>query len=144
MKKIVVLALTLSLAFMYSCVNESTPPASGTSEPKNESADKGKAIYVKICQACHQANGEGVPGAFPPLAKSDFLASKEAAILQVLNGKTGEITVNGQKYNSIMPAQGTALNDADIAAVLNYVYASFGNDDTRVTSDEVKEIRGKK
>ena len=144
MKKIVALAFGLSLTFMYSCGNETNSPASGSTESKNESADKGKAIYVKICQACHQANGEGIPGAFPPLAKSDFLASKQATILQVLNGKTGEITVNGQKFNSIMPAQGAALNDDDIAAVLNYVYSNFGNDGTKVTSDEVKEIRGKK
>ena len=142
MKKILILLFSLTL--MYSCGNETNQSTSGSGESKNESADKGKAIYIKICQACHQANGEGIPGSFPPLAKSDFLANKEAAILQVLNGKTGEITVNGQKYNSIMPAQGTALNDNDIAAVLNYVYSNFGNDGTKVTSDEVKEIRGKK
>ena len=107
------------------------------------SGDRGKAIYSKICQACHQEHGEGIPGSFPPLAKSDFLGNKEATIAQVLNGKTGEITVNGMKFNNIMPAQGTTLGDAEIADVLNYVYSNFGNAGTQVSADEVKAIRGK-
>lgn len=140
MKKILA-ALILTTGLFFSCTNGSNT-ASNNSEEAGTPPD-GKAIYVKVCQQCHQANGEGVAGTFPPLAKSDFLANKQETILQVLNGKTGELTVNGQKYNSIMPGQAMALNDAEIAAVTSYVYSSFGNDGTKVTGEEVKSLREK-
>jgi nitrite reductase (NO-forming) len=113
------------------------------SGPAPNPVEKGKAVYTKVCQACHQPDGKGIPGSFPPLAKSDFITDKNAAIQQVLNGKSGEITVNGIKYNSIMPPQGGVLTNEDIANVLTYVYASFGNNSINVTADEVKAIRNK-
>ncbi len=101
---------------------------------------KGEEIYSKNCQACHQANGEGIAKAFPPLAKSDYLlADKLRAIKQVINGSTGEIIVNGQTYNSAMPPQ--ALNDQEIADVLNYVLHSWGNNGETITVEEVKANR---
>ena len=63
----------------------------------------GKAVYAQTCFACHQANGQGVPNAFPPLAGSDYLnANVDRAIGIVLNGNKGKITVNGKEYNGIM------------------------------------------
>ena len=83
----------------------------------------GKQIYMQTCFACHQAEGQGIPNAFPPLAKSDYLnADVNRAIGIVLNGKTGEITVNGQKYNNVMTRQ--MLSSEEIANVLTYVYNS--------------------
>ncbi|MGG6231217.1 copper-containing nitrite reductase [Tenacibaculum sp. SDUM215027] len=100
----------------------------------------GKQIYTKTCFACHQANGEGIPNAFPPLAKSDYLnADVKRAIDIVLHGKTGEITVNGQKYNSVMTKQ--ALNDQEVADVLTYVYNSWGNNKTNVSVNTVLEVK---
>ncbi|MDO6675641.1 copper-containing nitrite reductase [Tenacibaculum sp. 1_MG-2023] len=100
----------------------------------------GKQIYTKTCFACHQANGEGIPNAFPPLAKSDYLnADVKRAIDIVLHGKTGEITVNGQKYNSVMTKQ--ALNDQEVADVLTYVYNSWDNNKTNVSVNTVLEVR---
>lgn len=100
----------------------------------------GKQIYTKTCFACHQANGEGIPNAFPPLAKSDYLnADIKRAIDIVLHGKTGEITVNGQKYNSVMTKQ--ALNDQEVADVLTYVYNSWGNNKTNVSVNTVLEVK---
>ncbi|CAM1355120.1 MULTISPECIES: copper-containing nitrite reductase [Tenacibaculum] len=100
----------------------------------------GKQIYTKTCFACHQANGEGIPNAFPPLAKSDYLnADVKRAIDIVLHGKTGEITVNGQKYNSVMTKQ--ALNDQEVADVLTYVYNSWGNNKTNVSVNTVMEVK---
>ena len=74
----------------------------------------------KNCVACHQANGEGIPGAFPPLAKSDFLnANKEKVIGVLINGLKGEIVVNSKVYNGVMPA--INLSDEDMANVLTCV-----------------------
>src|SRR5690554_6035368 len=102
----------------------------------------GKDKYMATCVACHQANGQGVEGAFPPLAKADYLNEDvDRAIDIVLNGKSGEITVNGKKYNSVMTAQ--ALSDEDVANVLTYVYNSWGNNKTDVTPEMVKAVRNR-
>lgn len=102
--------------------------------------NSGKAIYNKVCMACHQMNGAGIPGAFPPLAKSDYLnADVNRAIKQVLNGSLGAITANGKKYTTPMPKQ--VLNDEQIADVLTYVYANWGNSKSVVTPEMVKKQR---
>lgn len=103
---------------------------------------EGKSIYSKTCFACHQPAGEGLPNAFPPLAKSDYLnADVNRAIEIVLKGKTGELTVNGQKFNSVMTAQ--TLTDEEVANVLTYVYNSWGNSKKDVTEAMVTSVRKK-
>jgi nitrite reductase (NO-forming) len=102
----------------------------------------GKQIYMQTCFACHQAEGQGIPNAFPPLANSDYLnADVNRAIDIVLNGKTGEITVNGQKYNSVMTRQ--MLSSEEIANVLTYVYNNWDNNKTVVTSEMVNKVKNK-
>ncbi|MEY8869908.1 copper-containing nitrite reductase [Meridianimaribacter flavus] len=102
----------------------------------------GKQIYMQTCFACHQAEGQGVPNAFPPLAKSDYLnADVNRAIGAVVNGLTGEITVNGKKYNSVMTRQ--MLSSEEIANVLTYVYNSWDNNGTVVTKQMVDKVKGK-
>lgn len=109
---------------------------------KSELMDTGKKIYMQACFACHQSNGEGVANAFPPLAKADFLnADANRAIDVLLHGLSGEITVNGKKYNSIMPSQ--QLKDEEVAAVLTYVYNSWGNNGTEVSPEMVGKRRKK-
>ncbi|SEG03460.1 c-type cytochrome [Flavobacterium urumqiense] len=104
------------------------------------SADKGKSVYNQTCVACHQATGSGIPGAFPPLAKSDYLNKDvNRAIKGVVKGLSGAITVNGKKFNGNMPAQ--ALSDAQIADALTYVYSNWGNNKTVVTTAMVKAQR---
>jgi len=106
-----------------------------------ESIAAGQITYNQNCKACHQANGEGVPNAFPPLAKSDFLMKdRQRAIRIVLHGLEGEITVNGNKFNSVMPSLG--MKDADIANTLNFIRNSWGNSapDT-ITPADVKALR---
>ena len=84
--------------------------------------------------------GEGIEGAFPPLAKSDYLmADKKRSITQVLNGVTGEIKVNGKTYNGDMPA--FDLSDEEVSDVLNYVRNSWGNKGEAVLPAEVKALR---
>lgn len=104
----------------------------------------GKRIYESSCFACHQSDGKGLPGAFPPLAKSDFLNNKDKSISAVIHGLEGPIKVNGKEFNSIMPAQ--ILSDEDAANVLTYVYSMWGNSKKVVTPEDVKAVRaaGKK
>ena len=100
----------------------------------------GKQVYMKTCFACHQAEGQGIPNAFPPLAKSDYLnADVDRAIGIVLRGKTGEITVNGKKYNSVMTKQ--TLTDEETADVMTYIYNSWGNKKTNVSVNKVQSVR---
>ncbi|WP_308993158.1 copper-containing nitrite reductase [Mariniflexile litorale] len=108
-----------------------------------EQMEFGKQAYMQTCFACHQAEGQGVPNAFPPLAKSDYLnADVDRAIGVVLHGKTGEITVNGQKYNSVMTRQ--MLSSDEIANVLTYVYNSWGNSKKVVTKAMVEKVKNSK
>ncbi|MCR8668675.1 copper-containing nitrite reductase [Aestuariibaculum sp. M13] len=103
----------------------------------------GKQVYMQTCFACHQSEGQGVPNAFPPLAKSDYLnADVNRAIGVVLHGLTGEITVNGEKYNSVMTRQ--MLSSEEIANVLTYVYNSWGNSKKVVTTSMVENVKNKK
>jgi nitrite reductase (NO-forming) len=104
--------------------------------------EKGKGVYMQTCFACHQMNGEGVPAQIPPLAKSDFLAklSNDEAIHTVIAGRTGEVVVNGKKYNGVMTPL-NYLSDDQIANVLTYVRNSFGNEGSSVSADDVKRVR---
>jgi nitrite reductase (NO-forming) len=111
-----------------------------TSVAKKIAVEKGKRVFAQTCIACHQSEGQGMPGVFPPLAKSDYLmADKSRAIAGVLRGQTGEMVVNGQKFNSAMPA--LVLNDEQVANVLTYVLNSWGNNGDMVTVEEVKKVR---
>lgn len=108
-----------------------------------EQMEFGKRTYMQTCFACHQSEGQGVPNAFPPLAKSDYLnADVDRAIGVVLHGLTGEITVNGQKYNSVMTRQ--SLSSDEIANVLTYVYNSWGNSKQVVTPAMVEKVKKSK
>jgi len=105
--------------------------------------EQGQVVYNANCAACHQPNGNGLPGAFPPLAGSDFLtANKPLDVARmVLKGISGEITVNGVKYNNVMPAQ-SHLSDAEIAAAINFIYSSWGNKGASVSAKDVSGLRG--
>jgi nitrite reductase (NO-forming) len=108
----------------------------------DEAMEVGKNVFGSLCASCHQANAQGLPGAFPPLAKSDFLmADKQRAIGVVLNGLSGPVTVNGTSFNNMMPPQ-AHLTDAEIAGVLTYVRSHFDNHGDAVTPAEVAKLRG--
>jgi len=94
-----------------------------------------------VCQTCHQANGEGVPNAFPPLAGSEIAnGPAEVPIAIVLHGLQGPLTVHGATYNGQMAAWGQ-FSDDDIAATLTYVRSSWGNAAPAVTAAEVAAVR---
>lgn len=105
---------------------------------------EGATIYAAVCSACHQATGAGLPGAFPPLAGSDWVVgSEEKIILAVLHGLNGEILVNGEKWNGMMPAQGATLDDRKVAAVLSYIRSEWGNSAQPVAPASVTTLREK-
>lgn len=126
---------------------QSMPTAKGTAQKVvNKSVPEqikaGKELFGRTCFACHQSEGQGVPNAFPPLAKSDYLnANTDRAISAVLHGLSGEIKVNGKKYNNVMTSQN--LTDEEVADVLTYVYNSWGNNKTVVSPALVKTVRSK-
>jgi nitrite reductase (NO-forming) / hydroxylamine reductase len=102
---------------------------------------RGEETYLQNCAACHQPNGQGMTGVFPPLAESDFLARDRKEVLTVaLFGLSGPVTVNGVEYNSVMPSQ-AHLTDRELADVLTYVLNSWGNDYAAVSTDEVAALR---
>lgn len=105
----------------------------------------GEKVYLENCAACHQANGRGLPGAFPPLAGSDYLErelqrNRSEVVATALFGLSGPITVNEVEYNGVMPSMGH-LADEDLAAALTYVFRAWGNDFAAVSVAEVAAIR---
>ncbi|MDQ8184621.1 copper-containing nitrite reductase [Pelagicoccus sp. SDUM812002] len=95
----------------------------------------GERVYSQNCLACHQANGQGIPPAFPPLANSDYIAADPSRLYSVIkNGLQGEVMVNGVKYNGIMPA--VRLNKQQLDSVVAYVLNSWGNEFGEVEASE--------
>jgi nitrite reductase (NO-forming)/hydroxylamine reductase len=118
-------------------IHQAEAAAAGLTEQR----DRGAKVFAAACMACHQSDGKGLPGAFPPLAGSDFLrADPQRAIRIVLHGLTGAVTVNGTEFNSVMPPM-AQLSDAELADVLTYVMNSWGNDLGRVSSTEIAAVR---
>jgi nitrite reductase (NO-forming)/hydroxylamine reductase len=102
---------------------------------------KGEAVFNANCAACHQVDGTGLPGAFPPLAGSDFLVgNRDEVLATALFGRQGPITVNGNEYNGVMPSMGY-LTDEDLAAAITYVFSSWGNAEAAVSVEEVASLR---
>lgn len=109
---------------------------------KTDALIDGGLIYESKCVACHQANGAGVPSVFPPLAGSEWVLGDSKILAHILlHGLQGEIAVKGDTYNSMMPAFGEILSDAEIAAVLTHIRSQWKNDASAVTADIVKKTR---
>jgi nitrite reductase (NO-forming) len=119
--------------------DKATPP-----DPHRGQEDQmaeGARVFNKVCAACHQAQGQGIPRSIPPLAGSDYLmADKERSIGIVVGGLQGKVTVNGQTYSSVMPPL-SFLSDEEAAAALTYVRSSWGNGGGPVTPSDVAKKR---
>ncbi|MDH3711126.1 MAG: c-type cytochrome [Cyclobacteriaceae bacterium] len=151
-----ILVIAILSGLLFACGGEQKPkpnsepqvnnapvekPQEKTDSPEDLVLEAGKKVYDQYCIVCHQADGQGVPNAFPPLVKTEWvLGDKEQLIAVVLNGLSGEIEVNGETYNSAMLPH-DFLTDDDIAAVITYVRSSFGNDAEAVTAQEVADVR---
>lgn len=105
----------------------------------------GEQVYTKYCLACHQPDGNGMRGMFPPLAGNNKITGPSNELITiVLQGLQGPITVNGeeQNYSQVMPAQ-DYLTDQQIADVLTYIRSSWSNKAPAVSPQEVSEVRKK-
>lgn len=101
----------------------------------------GEIVYEQYCLACHQLDGSGVPGMYPPLRETEWVTGDKNTLIEVvMNGLSGTIEVNGEVYNQEMAASGF-LSDEEIAAVLTYIRNGFGNDSGGVSAAEVASIR---
>ncbi len=133
-------ALASSLASAQQVHAAEVASATGPSEAQMAA---GKKAYEGICMACHQADGKGLPGAFPPLAGSDYLLENpERAVRNVVNGLSGLVIVNGQKFDGVMPAM-TQLSDQEIADALTYIMNSWGNKDGVIAVAQVAAERAR-
>jgi nitrite reductase (NO-forming)/hydroxylamine reductase len=153
-KKITLLTILLAVSLSACAKEEPSVPAQAAdnavavhaaevaSKSPEERMASGENLFSAHCAACHQATGQGLAGAFPPLAESSYLADGPAvAISAVLNGLSGPITVNGKDYNAVMPNL-SYLSDSDVADIVTFVLNSWGNPGGEVSSGEVAAARG--
>ena len=154
--RILLLAAALAVLFSACAKEEAAAPAQAVdpalaandAEASARSIEErmaaGEKLYAAHCAACHQANGQGLTSAFPPLAGSDYLADggPAAVIKVVLNGLTGPITVNGKEFNSVMPNL-SYLSDSDVADIVTFVFNSWGNPGGEVSAADVAAARGR-
>ena len=106
-----------------------------------EQIKAGQALFAGTCSTCHQPNGEGLEGVFPPLAGSSYIKADPKAVPRVmLHGLQGPVNVNGKDYNSVMPPM-TQLTDDEVANIATYVLNSWGNPGGKVTNAEAAQIR---
>lgn len=107
-------------------------------------SELGAQLYRTSCASCHQENGQGVPGVFPPLASDPLVISQDATrhIEVILYGAQGSI-INGIKYITPMPAWADQLSDEEVAAVVNHERTSWGNNSPRISAAEVGKVRNK-
>ncbi len=101
-----------------------------------------RQLYTAQCQACHQANGQGLPGVFPPLAGSEWVKGDAVLLTQiVLHGMNGPIEVMGATYQGSMPAFGAQLGSPEIAALLSFIRSEWGNGGGAVDAEAVDAAR---
>lgn len=118
------------------------PPA----EPQSieEVIESGRRLYSS-CALCHQAEGTGVNGHFPPLKGIDWVVGEKSSVNRLirilLHGMKGETTIAGEKYTSTMPAYGAQWKDDQVAAVLTFIRSSWGHTGEPVTAQQVAAVR---
>jgi mono/diheme cytochrome c family protein len=116
------------LDYLGTYMGPNPPPKTAAAAPAEAAAVDGATLFKEQCSACHQPNGQGVAGNFPPLAGNpDLFLSRPFPAMVALFGMEGKITTEGQTIASAMPSFGH-LSDAEIAAVVNYVRGAWGND----------------
>jgi mono/diheme cytochrome c family protein len=138
-------AFALALAIAGCAKSSHGPTAAAVSEAaaKNPaSASDGAVVYLANCSSCHQTNGQGVPGAFPPLAGNPTVTGNPAAVVTIVkNGLEGRIVVNAKAYSGIMPRWKGVLSDEQIAAVITYIRSSWKNHAPGVSVSEVRAVQ---
>lgn len=133
---------TLIILLVFSCGSKTNNKEAATLDRDEirlkQYRVKGSQIYKQICANCHQQDGTGLAGLFPPLAKADYLTGDlERAACIIKNGMIGEIVVNGTRYNQMMPAN-KQLTPLEVAEVLTFITNAWGNDKGLTSVKEVE------
>jgi cytochrome c oxidase cbb3-type subunit 2 len=120
--------------FLYKIKGNQQPDSAQTKELD------GAALYTANCQSCHQANGEGLPGAFPPLKGSPIVLNDNPEIMIdiIMNGYSGRAA----EGFGIMPPVGTMnkLSVEEITAIINHEKTSWGNNAKQISAEDVKNV----
>src|SRR3546814_1226091 len=117
-------------------VGEAAQAAEAGELTTEDQANAGEALFAGTCSTCHQANGQGLEGVFPPLANSDWIAADPKRLPAViLHGLSGHVQVNGVDYNSVMPPM-SQLTDDEVANISTYVLNSWGHPGGTITKEE--------
>lgn len=112
-----------------------------TDNLSKEIVSEGQRVYNTYCAACHQADGRGASGRFPPLSGTDWVTGDPDRLIGILlKGLEGPIEVNGDDYNSLMP-QHAFLKDQEIADVLSYIRTNFENRADSISVKDVERVR---
>ena len=132
--------------FSETQINPVPPPVpggGGAEDPVAKQAKAGAIVFTTYCQPCHQADGNGLAGQYPPLAGSEWVLAEgpNRIVRIVLNGLQGPVKVKGADYNNQMNAFKDSLDDNQIADALTYVRNSWGNKASAVTASDVAAIR---
>lgn len=106
------------------------------------SASAGEKIYNQDCSSCHQANGQGLKGSFPPLVGNPTVTGYDIHVIHIVKyGLSGPIKVDNVQYNAMMPAWSQQLSNADIASVLTYIRSSWGNRARPISESRVAAVQ---
>ena len=132
MKKTILLALFVAASVMLASFIQA-----GTLK---ESVARGKSVYEANCMSCHMSEGEGLEGAFPPLAGTGRLADKSKLVKILYNGLSGPIKVKGKEYNMEMTPV-AHLGEQEAADVLNYIRNSWGNKGAEIKAGEIEKLK---
>ncbi|MBV8344118.1 MAG: cytochrome c [Candidatus Eremiobacteraeota bacterium] len=143
MRQACAVALILLVAACAKSSNGASASASASAEAANPaSASDGAVIYAANCSSCHQADGAGVSGAFPPLAGNPVVTGNPIALIAIVkNGLDGKVVVNGHAYSGIMPRWGGVLSDEQIAAAITFIRSSWHNRAAGVSVAQVRAVR---
>jgi ubiquinol-cytochrome c reductase cytochrome b subunit len=131
-------SVVLSAAAAATLPSGNAPAAAASTTNAN-----GAKVFSTNCSTCHGAQGQGLPGSFPPLANNPVVTGDPNKVIGIaLNGLHESITVNGQTYNGVMPPWKGTLSNKDIADVITYIRGSLGNNHaSAVTEAQVKSYK---
>jgi mono/diheme cytochrome c family protein len=138
--------LVALLLLLAACARSSHSPTSATASAaiahNPASASDGGAIYTANCSSCHQSDGQGIAGAFPPLAGNPTVTGNPITVITIVkDGLEGRLAVNGQAYSGIMPRWRDLLSDEQIADVISYIRSSWKNDAPGVSTADVQSVK---
>ena len=115
--------------------------AAATVAQNGAEANDGGKVYQANCSSCHQANGAGVAGVFPPLVNNPVVTGDPSYLIHIVKyGLSGKIVVGGVNYNGMMPNWGQQISNADIASAITYIRSSWGNKASAVSASDVDAI----